>query len=202
MTAEEEKWAEKSEWTREGRESGSGLRRLRLCLEGRRPRAFPGPPALEAGAGDPTPPLIPTPRSSRSPPSSRPTPPAVQVPSRVLRDPAELFLPPGSSIYYVHVLAPPHRYLPLPRPAFYLSRPRSKLCLCCLTAFPSASDAPSFFSKSVPAIQLPPSSIPPPRFSAPPSLPKVQSGNGARGGGGGGEGRGGGGGQWSGKQDK
>lgn len=79
------------------------------------PARLPGAPALEAGAGDPTPPLIPTPRSSRSPPSSRPTPPAVQVPSRVLRDPAELFLPPGSSIYYVHVLAPPAVIFPSPR---------------------------------------------------------------------------------------
>lgn len=47
VTAEEEKWAEKSEWTRWGRESGSGWqRRLRV---GAAPRPPGMPPACLSG---------------------------------------------------------------------------------------------------------------------------------------------------------
>lgn len=208
MTGEEEKWAEKSEWTRGGRKSGSGLQRRRAGAaplpRGTPPARLSGPPAPEAE------PLI---RPSPPFPICAPLPAVFQSAPllhsgsllAVYMPPPEFFLPPGSSIYFLHVLTSPHSVLHSPPPAFYLRRPRSKLCLCCLTPPPPCPRPPPLFLtkswNSNPSFSNPT----PPRFHRPPTI--LSKGLKRKWGATAaaavaGEGRGGGGGQWSGKQDK
>lgn len=145
MTGEEEKWAEKSEWTRGGRESGSGRWRRRAGAaplpRGTPPARLAAPPALEAGAGEPT--LSPDSNPARPPP---PPPPCSRPhPSRIPGPPSTV--PPSSrELYLLSPRAnPPHSLLLPPPPAFYLGRPRSKLCLSYRSPFPSASRPPPPF---------------------------------------------------------
>lgn len=102
VTGEEEKWAEKSEWTRGGRESGSGRRRWRragaaFSASGDAARSPSQIHALGGWAGDPTP--SPNSNPAPSPGHSRlvpvPATPIFQVPSRVPDGPLprSLFLP-------------------------------------------------------------------------------------------------------------
>lgn len=85
VTGEEEKWAEKSEWTRGGREPGSGRGRRRAGAAPL-PRGTPAPPPLPAGASLPRGRgADPPPGSSQDFPARGPrAPPGAPLPLRLL----------------------------------------------------------------------------------------------------------------------
>jgi hypothetical protein len=111
VTGEEEKWAEKSEWTRRGLSPGAGGgggREPRLCLQGRSPPArLPGPPPWSLS------------------PNSNPALPLRLVPAPVPLSGSPLVFcrpsPCSLSLQDSYLASPPP-------PAFYLSRPGSELC--------------------------------------------------------------------------